>query len=1027
MGRQFFDNQLVAVKSETNDSYDFQLTNTAFLDAQIVQLTADVSATLHVVKNSVPSQQFSTSINTGISTEDGSLHISAPAGTSFWEATVDQNPFARQGLEYSLALAADRAPGSLFSGTLDFRGDQGLELGSLSTVTPKTARDFIGYLDTSAHAAKDNVDTYFFSVPTFGTVDVRLSGLANDAAGGAVAADVRLFQDVDGDGRLEPSETIDSKSASVGNAGDINRQLAAGHYAVVVSRLQPSSGVLLGGSNYNLTVSYSVTDGAGNSLATATPLDLTFINPKTITDYLSGNDTLDFYQFSATGGGPFLFDATLTHTGATNMAADIALLDGSGHQLALSTLSSVGSQSISANSVASGTFFVRVRRVSGEGTYSMTLGVRNTDVAGNTLGTALNLGNVQGQIIESDSVSSNDLSDIYKFTLTLASTVRASFPATATGTNANLFLIQDKNGNGAIDDGDNLASSTNPFSTGESLTQRLAAGTYFVGVFRLAETPTYHLALSADTAGSDPRTSRAMGLAGTTSVTTEFIDPNDPVDIFQVDINTAVQLNIFLANLDAKLLVTVAHDSNGDGKLESEESLLERTIVSESARLTLNLNAIGKIFIKVAPVGTAGTNYLIRLATAPREFAGNTPATARDAGVLGSVSNILDFVGNGSIAATNDEDDFYRFTLGNNGPFTFTATISNLTGDANLELFLDANGNRRVDDDNVLASSRNTGTSNDTILTTLDQPGTYYLHVFRASGNASYSLSMSAVSQDTAGNTPDLARILGNLTTSTPLSANEFVGPIDPDDFFQFTVSAPAILSVSLHSGSRIPVVVGVEVIQDADFDFVIDPGETLATTTTGRFAGISGISLPAAGNYFVHILSVGFPEDYGLGLGLSNPPVGTFALTPIPNPIPTVERTKLALAWTVPEGSWHSLQDIEVRLGNILGTIALIKFNEADNTVSLFHFNSGKYGPAKALGSAAVLSNQFVKIFLKTSRVSSANPTSPTVILTFDIEFKNSVAGRDLIVEAAASDDLGHVQDFAIAGMLEIQDRRHR
>ena len=114
-------------------------------------------------------------------------------------------------------------------------------------------------------------------------------------------------------------------------------------------------------------------------------------------------------------------------------------------------------------------------------------------------------------------------------------------------------------------------------------------------------------------------------------------------------------------------------------------------------------------------------------------------------------------------------------------------------------------------------------------------------------------------------------------------------------------------------------------------------------------------------------------------------------------------------------------------------GTLALVKFNEADNTLSLFNPDSGEFGPAKVIGSHAVLANRYVTIFLRTSSVSAAGPSSPTVTLTLDLVFKKAASGRHLILEAAATDDLGHFQDFAIGGALDVGPepgsgrRRHR
>jgi hypothetical protein len=76
-------------------------------------------------------------------------------------------------------------------------------------------------------------------------------------------------------------------------------------------------------------------------------------------------------------------------------------------------------------------------------------------------------------------------------------------------------------------------------------------------------------------------------------------------------------------------------------------------------------------------------------------------------------------------------------------------------------------------------------------------------------------------------------------------------------------------------------------------------------------------------------------------------------------------------------------------------------------------------------MGGDAVLANRYVNIFLKTSTVKAAGATSPTVRLTFDIQFKESLAGLPIVIEAAATDDFGRAQDFAFAGLIDVL-RRH-
>ena len=50
-----------------------------------------------------------------------------------------------------------------------------------------------------------------------------------------------------------------------------------------------------------------------------------------------------------------------------------------------------------------------------------------------------------------------------------------------------------------------------------------------------------------------------------------------------------------------------------------------------------------------------------------------------------------------------------------------------------------------------------------------------------------------------------------------------------------------------------------------------------------------------------------------------------------------------------------------------------------------------------------------------------AVGPTSPTVTLTIDIEFKKLMSRHPVVIEAAA-DEFGKVQAFAFAGTLEVR-----
>lgn len=1054
VGREYvsghIDSLLAGPNANLLDLYDFKLNDAAFLDAQI-SMRSLLSGVVGVsVTGPESGDIFDADNGPDFPNENGALHISASAGS--WEASVDADVHAAFGTDYTLALAADQAPGSGFGdGSFAFRADRGLDLGTLVTVAPTTVRDFIGWLDTSDRAGKDLVDTYFFDVPSRGAVDVRFDQMERDIAGGDVLPAMNLYRDVDGDGRLELEEVLGGGRAYIDVPGDpsipaveVSRQLIAGRYAVVIDEVfSPDTDPLtrpFGGTNYRLQVSYSVADNAGNTLATARDIGTVGSLAKTFTDYISSNDTTDVYKFSPSGGGPFIFNATLSGPSVSNANFDIDIIqDFNGSALVLASgTNPTSSENISADAAANGTYYVRVRRISGEGPYTMSISSTNTDHAGNTLGTATSLGDLFGQVQLADFVSPLDTDDIYKFTLTHSGRVTASFPATATG-DADLQIIYDFDQDGTIDSSDILDSSANRKNAGESVSfSGLAGSTYFVRVLEFGGSPAYHLTLAIDTAVDFLSAARPMGLSGDAASTIEFVGPGDPTDIYKVSIANPLQLNLFFSLFGEAFTVTVGQDPNGNGVIDRDEALLTRTIATaDDVRQVVNIPGKGVYFVKITSAGTLGTNYGIVFATAPTDNAGDKPETARNVGVLGPVTRTFsDFVGDGSIdrnargdavLGADDVDDYYRFTLGDTGPYIFTGQILGLTGNADIQLIRDGNLNQKVDVDmdEVLATSSNPFTANDLIVMPLFTPGTYYLRVFRpgsgTTGSANYTLSMTASSIDTAGNTLATAKNKGALS-STPITDSGFVGAIDLNDFYSFSVAGPGVVTVARNADVS---GIGVEIINSA--------GEVLANS--GGVQTFNGpiklaASLPAAGTYYVRVLTNGINSNYTLSLSFANT-VGTFALTPHETTVHDGQHVRLGLDWTVPEGSWHTLNSVDLQLRDRFGTVALIRFHEADNTVSLFDPVTGTFGPAQAIGSAGFLENSFVKVLLNTSSIKAAGPTSPTVTLTFDIEFKKPAYGRQLVVEAAASDDFGQVQDFAFAGLIDVLgsqgDKRRR
>jgi hypothetical protein len=146
----------------------------------------------------------------------------------------------------------------------------------------------------------------------------------------------------------------------------------------------------------------------------------------------------------------------------------------------------------------------------------------------------------------------------------------------------------------------------------------------------------------------------------------------------------------------------------------------------------------------------------------------------------------------------------------------------------------------------------------------------------------------------------------------------------------------------------------------------------------------------------------------------------GIFSVTPSNETVSAGGRTPLSLSWTVPVGGWRVLRQVDLRLRDDSGRLIWLRFDEVANTVRMFNSSSGKFGPAKTIGSNNVLSGPLADLYLSTTTLAAAGPTAPTVVLTFDLRFKNSARGH-YTIETAASDDLGHEDSFATAGKIEI------
>ncbi|MFM6343754.1 MAG: hypothetical protein ACKPFK_01215, partial [Dolichospermum sp.] len=213
------------------------------------------------------------------------------------------------------------------------------------------------------------------------------------------------------------------------------------------------------------------------------------------------------------------------------------------------------------------------------------------------------------------------------------------------------------------------------------------------------------------------------------------------------------------------------------------------------------------------------------------------------------INNVIDigkiegnFSTTGSINTGNPET-IYRFTLGDpvdedkiDGIYfstsrNFNLLLNQLAADADVELIKDFNGDGIFQDEDVIASSNQLGNNPETLNLTDLNESDYYIRIFQKGGDTSFNLSLTVpplpVPTDNAGNTVTNAKNLGIISNNVQQS--DFIGQVDADDYYRFTLSSISDLTVDvtdLVNGDLFA-----EVGQDKNNDGILDFDEIIVTS----------------------------------------------------------------------------------------------------------------------------------------------------------------------------------------------------
>ncbi|MBW4605017.1 MAG: pre-peptidase C-terminal domain-containing protein [Calothrix sp. FI2-JRJ7] len=242
-----------------------------------------------------------------------------------------------------------------------------------------------------------------------------------------------------------------------------------------------------------------------------------------------------------------------------------------------------------------------------------------------------------------------------------------------------------------------------------------------------------------------------IGTLDSTPVTRDSysVDKYDTTDVFEFSINYMRDINLSLTNISADDDVDVTlYRDNGNGIFNaSEDTYIAGSHMGSNLDDSINVadQVAGTYFAQVnlyADGSSNGVTYNLALSATLGYTPSNLLPIETQVGELSPSENrtFNDFVGN------SDTSDVYAFSLG-----YFEGTnirLDGLSTDADLRLMHDSNGNRIVDEGDVLLRSVNGGTMSDSI--SLDDAGDYFLQVYQFSGDTSYTLTFENFSTGAA-------------------------------------------------------------------------------------------------------------------------------------------------------------------------------------------------------------------------------------------------------------------------------------
>lgn len=629
-------------------------------------------------------------------------------------------------------------------------------------------------------------------------------------------------------------------------------------------------------------------DDHANSIVGATPLASSFPGLGA-SGVLERESDVDVFSFNLpTSSVIHLTSSIAAIRGMANLSMTITTPSGTVLNVSTSseseTWSPIGAQ-------PAGTYFVSISSRGGEGEIGQySVGLTTNAQFDNTIATATPIGRFgeapgvfgltnpiyAGRGIRTEQVSNSDRDDFYSIR-TDSVPVRQTIWLYGMTADADVYLIDDFNGNQQIDPGEQIASSNASGSTSEAITVTLRPNRqYFIRVASyLGATTNYTLELRADAAGDTLSTARNRDkpASGGRDIYYDQVDEFEVSDFYSVKPAAAGTLSVAVSqiagvNPDADVQVIV--DINGNGLVDSPvEVLYSSTLGGSSSEFITGIpvspiwNGVGGYFVRVFQFGIGASNYRLDLQvdTSPTSNPNQLSAVGiRNLGSLSAspVRRLTDYIG------PDDTLDVFQLEAPGGLLAIRPAGPSHF-----YELIDDLNNNGTVEANEIVAFGRDIdyvvpGAENAT--------RTMYVRVTRGGGEfpstGSYDLTLS--SQYVAATSDDL---LANARLLSPTTFNQQVRGFvqnngnfgltqDVEDVYRVNIGSSSALTFNLAgalgAGSESTTAsAGVQIFRDANGNGLIDAGERLAGS--GTYSGGLTTSLDVVlepGTYFVRVVA---------------------------------------------------------------------------------------------------------------------------------------------------------------------------